>query len=264
MSYAVLLDGVIEKALLRLTSEVEGFALLFSGGLDSSLLAKVCLDLGRKPALLSVYMEDSRDEAWVRRAASFLNLELMERPVSMEDVARYVDIVPQLASITTLPELGIAVSLYAGFEAAACSGFKAVMVGQGADELFAGYHRYLRMERQVLQRELKNDIENIAIARDASLASSLGLRLLAPYLDAEVIKLALSIPVDLKVRGGVRKFILREVARRRGLPEDIWSREKKAIQYSTGVMKVVKRLAAQKTLKKEEVPNTFIGDEESV
>jgi asparagine synthase (glutamine-hydrolysing) len=46
----------------------------------------------------------------------------------------------------------------------------------------------------------------------------------------------------LKIKNGVRKYILRELARKRGLPEEICSREKKAIQYSTGINKAVKRI----------------------
>jgi asparagine synthase (glutamine-hydrolysing) len=56
-----------------------------------------------------------------------------------------------------------------------------------------------------------------------SMATSLEARV--PYLDNDVIDLALSIPADLKVRGGVRKWILKE-AFRSHLPQEILSRGK--------------------------------------
>ncbi|HDY73876.1 MAG TPA: asparagine synthase, partial [Euryarchaeota archaeon] len=60
--------------------------------------------------------------------------------------------------------------------------------------------------------------------------------------DESVVELGLQIPVSLKIKSGVRKYVLREVAKNRGLPKSIWSREKKAIQYSTGVDKRVKKI----------------------
>jgi asparagine synthase (glutamine-hydrolysing) len=56
-----------------------------------------------------------------------------------------------------------------------------------------------------------------------SMATSLEARV--PYLDNDVIDLALSIPAHLKVRGGVRKWILKKAFEGR-LPEQILSRGK--------------------------------------
>jgi len=56
-----------------------------------------------------------------------------------------------------------------------------------------------------------------------SMATSLEARV--PYLDNEVIDLALSIPSDLKLRGGIRKWILREAFAER-LPQEIRQRGK--------------------------------------
>jgi len=66
--------------------------------------------------------------------------------------------------------------------------------------------------------------EDILAKVDAmSMATSLEARV--PYLDNEVIDLALSIPSDLKLRGGVRKWILREAFAER-LPQEIRHRGK--------------------------------------
>jgi asparagine synthase (glutamine-hydrolysing) len=56
-----------------------------------------------------------------------------------------------------------------------------------------------------------------------SMASSLEARV--PYLDNEVIDLALAIPSDLKLRGGIRKWILRKAFEGR-LPQEILQRGK--------------------------------------
>jgi len=61
-----------------------------------------------------------------------------------------------------------------------------------------------------------------------------------------LVEWGLSIPPNLKLSGGPgspRKIVLRSLARRLGLPEEIAGRPKKAIQYSTGVSGALRRLA---------------------
>jgi asparagine synthase (glutamine-hydrolysing) len=216
--------------------------------LDSSLLAKICIDLGKKPTLLSVFMAESPDDNFVLDAASNFDLEHKFRKLSPNEVVELIPSVSRAIESNDLMDLSIGVPLYAAMKIASNSLISDVMAGQGADELFAGYHRYLRMSGEILGSEIDRDVRNINIKRDMMMASSLGIRLSAPYLNEKVVEIGMNIPVDLKIKGGVRKFILREVAKKRGLPKKIGSREKKAIQYSTGVDKVIRRALKKKTL----------------
>jgi asparagine synthase (glutamine-hydrolysing) len=81
----------------------------------------------------------------------------------------------------------------------------------------------------VLNRQLFTDLvvylaDDILVKVDRmSMATSLETR--APFLDVDVMELAFSMPGDLKVRGGVRKFVLKEAMR--GLvPDRILHRKK--------------------------------------
>jgi len=72
----------------------------------------------------------------------------------------------------------------------------------------------------------------------------LEMKILTPYLQWEIVRCAISIPVELKVRrdgGVVRKFILREMAEE-FIPREIAYRDKKAIQYSTKTSGILKRI----------------------
>jgi asparagine synthase (glutamine-hydrolysing) len=126
---------------------------------------------------------------------------------------------------------------------------KVLLSGQGADELFAGYARYLKSKN--LENDLLkdvNELKNRGILRDKKVASYFSKELRTPFLDEKVIKTGLSIPVEYKIKKGVRKYVLREVGRRIGLPDEIVMKEKKAAQYSSGVMKAMKKLAKEKNL----------------
>jgi len=68
-------------------------------------------------------------------------------------------------------------------------------------------------------------------------------------MDLRVVRTALAIPPENKVRDGVRKLPLREVAMR-VLPPSIAQHEKKAMQYGSGVMKEIQRLANRNGYKK--------------
>jgi asparagine synthase (glutamine-hydrolysing) len=241
MNYIESLDTVLENVIKKKLESNAHFGLLFSGGLDSSLLAKFCIDLGTNPTLISVFMVGSVDETHTREAASFFDLNHAVREISPGEIGGYVKKVSLAASTKSFLDLSIGVPLYAALEASKESGAESVLVGQGADELFGGYHRYLKMDKRRLEMALVKDIQTINIERDRAIARDCRVKLLTPYLDEAVIKLGLSIPVEWKIRNGTRKFILREVAKKRGVPERIWTREKKAIQYSTGVDKVVKK-----------------------
>jgi asparagine synthase (glutamine-hydrolysing) len=246
MNYIEWLDTTLEGAVRKSIEGIDSFGVLFSGGLDSSLLAKICVDIGASPTLVSVYMGGSGDETVVKDAASFFDLEHVEKVIFEDEIERYVKLVSEAASTDDPLDISIGVPICAGLGTASWAGLDSVMCGQGADELFAGYRRYLKMDEEKLEVELKKDIETINIARDKSIADACGTKLLTPYLDESVVDLGLQIPVILKIKGGERKYILREVAKNRGLPKSIWSREKKAIQYSTGVDKVLRRSIKQK------------------
>ncbi len=63
-----------------------------------------------------------------------------------------------------------------------------------------------------------------------------------PYLDMRVVRAALAIPASEKVRGGRRKIPLRTVAECH-IPAELAWYGKKAMQYGSGVWRVMQKLA---------------------
>jgi asparagine synthase (glutamine-hydrolysing) len=104
--------------------------------------------------------------------------------------------------------------------------FRTSLSDQTAGLVAAGFDRAIQDR---LAAQMRCDLrfylaENILPKIDAmSMASSLEARV--PYLDNEVIDLALAIPSDLKLRGGIRKWILRKAFEGR-LPQEILQRGK--------------------------------------
>jgi len=83
---------------------------------------------------------------------------------------------------------------------------------------------------------------NCRLARDQAVAALHGTYLSMPYMDVRVVRAARAIPAEAKVQGGRRKVPLRQVAERHIPAEFAWY-EKKAMQYGSGVWKVLQKLA---------------------
>ncbi len=230
----------IEKALLNFKPGLACIA--FSGGLDSSLLAAI-YDI----PLVSVTASD-RDEEWIRSAAKSIGKEVEIYRVKEEDIKGIVKEVEKTIEMSDFLQLSIAVPIYLTLDFAKKLGYNEVVFGQGADELFGGYKKYEGMSPMELEEALIRDVKNIGennLVRDVKLAYSKEIKISTPYLQWDIIKAALSIPVEFKVRREngevIRKYILRKIAEKY-LPKEVAWRGKKAIQYSTGISKILKKL----------------------
>jgi len=87
--------------------------------------------------------------------------------------------------------------------------------------------------------------------RDNAVCAFHKVELRLPFADREVVRFALSLPLELKIvsaKDVLRKHVLRLVAHNIGVPVFIADRTKKAVQFATGVDKALRKLARDKGL----------------
>ncbi|MFQ5856172.1 MAG: asparagine synthase C-terminal domain-containing protein [Anaerolineae bacterium] len=242
---------VLEEAVATTLARAEGArpALMYSAGLDSALVAKICQDLGHAPLLLSLGTTRSKDREFVERSRPYLNLLIRFITVSVDDIAEALPAVRHLlqeAQVTpNKMHLSLGVGTYLTCQIARQEGIGLLLAGQGADALFAGFYKYRRLPLEKLPAVLGRDVQSAMrkdFARDQAIAASFSIQFAAPFLTPSVVELALTIPADLKLGPEGNKLVLRELAKQRGLPDFIALRPKKAMQYSTGIQRVVERL----------------------
>ncbi|WP_292728361.1 asparagine synthase C-terminal domain-containing protein [Methanoculleus sp.] len=217
----------------------------FSGGVDSGLVA----GLARLPCV-TVGIEGSHDSAWAAKAARMMGLDLtIVSPTEEEVVEALARVVQVIPDPTNPVEASIAATMYFAAAWAGEQGHTRILAGQGADELFGGYARYLTSPD--LAAELERDFADLRRqgTRDQAVATLHGAYLSMPYLDVRVVRAARSIPAAERVRGGVRKYPLRVVAERR-IPPEIARAEKKAMQYGSGIWRIIQRLSRKNGYKK--------------
>ena len=231
-------DMQLEDAIItavRLRSD-EGITAL-SGGVDSTLVAQ----LARRECV-AVGLAGSHDLRQARYAADALGLICTTVTITPDEIADALPVVicaiPKKDPLNT----GIALTQYFIARSAAEQGYRRIITGQGADEIFGGYLRYL--ETRTLGEDLERDFAGLEqqAARDQTVAALHGTYLSMPYLDCRVVRAVRVIPPDEKVQGGHRKVPLRKVAERHIPAEFAWY-EKKAMQYGSGVWKELQRLA---------------------
>ncbi|RLG17954.1 asparagine synthetase B, partial [Candidatus Micrarchaeota archaeon] len=90
---------------------------------------------------------------------------------------------------------------------------------------------------EILESEL-NALHSGDCARNEAVARSQGVELRCPLLDEKVVRLALSIPASEKFEGE-RKSVLRTIARELGVPEEACARKKQALQYGSGIHRIL-------------------------
>ena len=215
---------------------------------------------GIETSLYSVGQKDSVDIKFARKAAHAMGLPLKVRTVDVGDVRKYTKLVLNAIEEFNIMKLGVGMPSYIASEMGHFDGLKVMLSGQGADELFGGYHRYLKFyeeKGEKTQQDLKTDILNlyhVNLQRDDAVTMANSIELRVPFLDMNVINLAMDIPMKYKINSyndNLRKCILREVAKELGVPDEIVKRPKKAAQYGSGIHKIL----VKKVLKDDNYKN---------
>jgi asparagine synthase (glutamine-hydrolysing) len=218
----------------------ERIAVAFSGGLDSSVIAKIASE-ETTPMLYTVGLKDCKDFAAAESAAKLLKLPLKTVEITEKDVLEAVPLLAQV--IANDNKLIVSYELPLWFVCKNCRE-KIVLSGQGADELFGGYAKYGKFKGKGLESEMKTDAQDLkenGIALDRAIAAKFGKELVVPFLDNGVFDFAMNLPLEKKINAGENKVLLREVARLLGL-EDIAIRKKRAAQYGSGIAKAMRKM----------------------
>ena len=246
----MILKDHITEAVKKRTRGLDKVGILFSGGVDSTLLAVICSDLGVKTDLYAVGSEGSQDLTFAHKVASDIGLPLHIRKVDEEVVREYIPRVLNAIEEWNLMKLGVGMTAFLAAEMAHEHGERVILSGQGADELFAGYHRYLdfyHKKGEEAQKDLHGDVDalyHVNLERDDKVTMASSVELRVPYLDLQIINIAMNIPMYYKISGPedrLRKCILREVAQQMGVPQEIVKRPKKAAQYGSGIHKILRK-----------------------
>ncbi|MBN2566793.1 diphthine--ammonia ligase [Candidatus Woesearchaeota archaeon] len=239
-----LISGAVAK---RTTGRKVG--VLFSGGIDSTLIAFLLKRLGADltcyaVGVLSEGADLPTDIVAARAAARELGLDYKEILLGLKDVEKLMHITIPLIESTNVTKVGVAIPFYAACRKAFADGLRVMFSGLGSEEIFAGYERHGHakdINRECAQGLLRMYERDLYRDDTVSMNNTIELRL--PFLDHALVAFALRIPGKLKIVGNEKKAVLREAARALGLPAALTRRPKKAAQYGSKVDWAIAKIA---------------------
>jgi asparagine synthase (glutamine-hydrolysing) len=244
------LRQALYDAVSRSISEASKVAVAFSGGVDSSLLAKLCDNQGKQVTLLTVGFPQSPDINFSKSIATKMDMNHMVYEINYRDFQEKLQYILQTVKCSNTSHIENCLAYYYISELAKQNGLKTVLSANGCDELFCGYDKYRKVycagDAQ-LDRLIEENIVNefALIAEIKSVAAALGIQIKQPFLSPQFIKFARSIPINQKIIGSddmIRKHILRNAAIALGVPKESAMKPKKAIQYGSFIHKYFKKV----------------------
>ncbi len=220
-------------------------AVAFSGGVDSSLLAKISADLGKEVVLITVGFPGSHDIEFSKRIATMLGLPQIAVEIDPGDFIKKLDHVRQAIECENTSHIENCLAFLYVSAAANQNDLRIVLSANGCDELFCGYNGYRlayaggpEALAKLMEEKIANEfqlMEEISI-----LAGEFGVTVRQPFLAPKFIAFAKAIPISSKIAGAddmLRKHVLRQVALQIGVPEESALKPKKAIQYGSLIHK---------------------------
>ncbi len=120
---------------------------------------------------------------------------------------------------------------------------KYVITGHGADTLFGGFHKYLSSKNLKADiRKQYREFKSMIPKREKKIAEHFGKKLIMPFANEKLAEAVMKLPEECFIKNGKRKVLLRRIAKDLGMQEEIYNQPKKAFQYSTGIMKKLRKI----------------------
>ena len=226
---------------------------LFSGGIDSTLLAFILKKMGVEFTCYTAALDEtSQDLIWSRKIAKELGFNLNETITKLDDVEEEIKTVCNIIESSNVVKVGVALPFHLAARAAKRDGVKVLYSGLGSEEIFAGYKRH--EDSSNVNEECRSGLLKMYerdLYRDDTITMYNGIEIRLPYLDLKLARFSLKIPSKFKIDGESKKMILRDLARKLGLKEEFSERKKLAAQYGSRFDKSLEMLAKKNGFEKK-------------
>lgn len=252
---------ILEEAIKKIPKEK--VAIAFSGGLDSGILARLTQIQKKDFTAYVVGFKGCKDFDSAKKVAKELDIELKQIIISKKDLEKSIPVqvkilqnlyndkkISKKSKVSELKPNPVSISFNLPiFFVAKYAKEKIIISGQGADELLGGYSKYLQLGKASAIAEIKKDTKELAefgFMQNIETTKYFRKKLIMPYLDKDCVNFSLNLPFEMKINNGIRKYLLRKIAEKIELSHETSYQEKKAAQYGSGIMKMMKKMSKDK------------------
>jgi asparagine synthase (glutamine-hydrolysing) len=244
-----LLDSLIQELQNSIKDTIleKKIGVAFSGGVDSTLLAKLCKDLGYEITLLTIGFEGSHDISFSKKVN-----EIMKFPHKILEIDKTTFSETSLKIKDKIKTDNLSwnencIAFYYVSKLANQNKIGTVATANGIDELFCGYNAYRdaikegeQKVQELMNSKLENEIKMMKAVNEVS--SQFNVKILQPFLSEQFVSFAKKIPLHEKIKNSddlQRKHIIRKIASEIGVPEISATKRKKALQYGSLIHKTL-------------------------
>lgn len=230
---------------VRVNVPEQEVGIAFSGGVDSTLLAKICAMLGKSALLITVGFPGSHDIDFSKRIATILGQPQRITEIDVNDFRIKINHIRSLINCDNTSHIENCIAYHYIAQVAKLEKLPVVLSANGCDELFCGYNSFrLAYENgyealnALMDQKIAN--EDVLVKEITTTAGEFGIAVRQPFLDPDFVAFAKTIPTDYKIRGSddmLRKHVLREMALELGVPRESAMKPKKALQYGSLIHK---------------------------
>ena len=243
-----LLDEIITA--IKTTVYDESIGVAFSGGVDSTLIAKLLNDHGYDIHLLTIGFQDSHDINFAKEVNEILKFKHDILEIEPESFQKVSEDVHDIIKTDNLSWNENSIAFYYVSKLAKKLGISTVVTANGIDELFCGYNAYREAIEvgvdevmNVMNQKLDNEKKMMIAVNNVT--SLFDVRILQPLLHENFISYAKTIPISEKIideNDLQRKHAIRKLAASCGVPEISAYKQKKALQYGSKIHKQLLKL----------------------
>jgi len=243
--YQELLDNI--KNAISETVSGKKIGIAFSGGVDSTLISKICSDMDYDITLLTIGFPESHDILFAKEVNEFLKYSHNTLEIDSESFSAISKKINQTIQTENLSWNENSIAFYYVSKLAQSLDLDTVVTANGIDELFCGYNAYREAYsegkpriHQVMNEKLENELNMMKAVN--LVASEFDVTILQPLLHSKFIDYAKTVPISEKIHDSedlYRKHIIRKLASQINVPEISYNKRKKALQYGSKIHKAL-------------------------
>ena len=214
----------------------------FSGGLDSSITAKIKSNNGINGITIIAKDFVGTDLSYSQITAKHIGIPLELKYVEINDMLNAITETVKILKNFNDIEIRNSIVSYLYLSELKKKNISKVVTGDGADEIFAGYNFLIQKDHSEIKNELKR-MKEIMHFPSQKIAHELGMSIEMPFIGEKIINLAETLPIDSLVnkKNGITfgKWILRK-AFENDLPNSVIWRQKTPMQDGSGTSALTK------------------------
>jgi asparagine synthase (glutamine-hydrolysing) len=219
----------------------------YSGGVDSTLISKICHDMDYDITLLTIGFPESHDILFAKEVNELLKYSHHVLEIDSETFPTICKKINQTIQTENLSWNENSIAFYYVSKLAKSLSLDTVVTANGIDELFCGYNAYREAFsegesriHQVMDEKLENELKMMKAVN--LVASEFDVKIIQPLLHSKFIDYAKTIPISEKIHDSediYRKHIIRKLASQIDVPEISCNKRKKALQYGSKIHKAL-------------------------